>query len=186
MGTDNIGRDLASGLIHGTRISLLVGVVAMGIASIIGVFLGAMAGFFGDRNLRMPRIKYYLTILGVFLGLFYGFGVRKYTISNAFENGSSGSWELILSLLLIALIIVGLRFISRFLMFGKLKDEVVYLLTLLCLEELKLNSIPRLILIITISAIFTRSIWLIMTIIGLTSWTGIARFTRAEFLRLRS
>lgn len=186
MGTDNIGRDLASGLIHGTRISLLVGIVAMGIASIIGVFLGAMAGFFGDRNLRMPRIKYYLTILGVFLGLFYGFGVRKYTIANAFDNGSSGSWEVLLSLFLIAAIIVGLRFISRFLMFGKLKDEVSVPIDTFVSRGIEiLNSIPRLILIITISAIFTRSIWLIVVIIGLTSWTGIARFTRAEFLRLR-
>ena len=187
MGTDNIGRDLASGLIHGARISLLVGVVAMGIASIIGVFLGAMAGFFGDRNLRMPRIKYYLTILGVFLGLFYGFGVRKYTISNAFEKVSSGYWELFLSLLLITVIIIGFRFISRFLMFGKLKDEVNVPVDTFVSRGIEiLNSIPRLILIITISAIVEeRNIWLIMSIIGLTSWTGIARFTRAEFLRLR-
>ena len=39
LGTDNIGRDLAAGLIHGTRISLMVGLVAMGIASIIGIIL---------------------------------------------------------------------------------------------------------------------------------------------------
>ena len=49
-----------------------------------------------------------------------------------------------------------------------------------------LNSIPRLLLIITITAVVERSIWIVMIIIGLTSWTGIARFTRAEFLRIRS
>ncbi len=186
MGTDNIGRDLASGLIHGTRISLLVGIIAMGIASIIGVFLGAIAGFFGDRNLKMPRIKYYMTLLGVFLGFFYGFGVRKYTISNAFESGNGGVKELFISLIIIICTIVLSRFISRFFLFGWFKKEVNVPIDTFVSRGIEiLNSIPRIILIITISAIFTRSIWLLMTIIGLTSWTGIARFTRAEFLRIR-
>ena len=49
-----------------------------------------------------------------------------------------------------------------------------------------LNSIPWLLLIITITAVVERSIWIVMIIIGVTGWTGIARFTRAEFLRIRS
>ena len=57
LGTDKLGRDLAAGLIHGTRISLKIGLISMGIASLIGILLGAFAGFFGDRGLKMRRIK---------------------------------------------------------------------------------------------------------------------------------
>ncbi|HTF06142.1 MAG TPA: ABC transporter permease, partial [Bacteroidia bacterium] len=50
-----------------------------------------------------------------------------------------------------------------------------------------MNSIPVLILIISLAALTKEySIIYVMVIIGLTSWTGIARFTRAEFLRIRT
>lgn len=47
LGADDTGRDLASRLIHGTRISLSIGIVAVSIYITIGVILGALAGYFG-------------------------------------------------------------------------------------------------------------------------------------------
>lgn len=47
-------------------------------------------------------------------------------------------------------------------------------------------SIPTFFLLITVAAIFRPSIFMTMIIIGLTSWVGIARFTRSEFLRIRN
>ena len=108
-GTDKLGRDVLAGIIHGSRISLSIGFVAVGIAVVIGVALGAVAGYFG-------------------------------------------SWEDLL--------------ISRIF-------EVMM-------------SIPTLFLLITIAALLPPSIFLTMAIIGLTSWVGIARFTRNEFLQIRN
>lgn len=49
LGTDGIGRDLLAGLIHGSRVSLSVGFIAAGIALLIGIVLGSMAGFYGGK-----------------------------------------------------------------------------------------------------------------------------------------
>jgi peptide/nickel transport system permease protein len=108
LGTDDVGSDVCCRLIHGSRISLSVGFVAVGISSIIGVIIGAILGYSGGKT--------------DFLGM---------------------------------------RFVEI------------------------MMAVPVFFLIITIVAFFPRSLFNIMLIIGLTTWTEDARFIRAEFLKLR-
>ena len=48
LGTDPSGRDIAAQIFHGARISLLIGFVATSIAVVIGITIGALAGFYGS------------------------------------------------------------------------------------------------------------------------------------------
>jgi len=108
MGTDESGRDVLSRMIYGARVSILVGFVAVGIATAIGVLVGAAAGYYGGR----------------------------------------------VDALLMRLVDIMLCF-------------------------------PTFFLILAVIAVLEPSLTNIMVVIGVTSWMGVARLVRAEFLSLK-
>jgi peptide/nickel transport system permease protein len=107
-GTDELGRDVFTRMLYGAGISLKVGFVAVGIAVLIGAFLGAISGYYGG---------------------------------------------------LVDIVIM--RFVDIMLCF------------------------PSFFLILAVIAFMEPSIFNIMAVIGLTSWMGITRLVRAEFLSLK-
>lgn len=189
LGTGKKGEDILSGLIHGTKISLLIGIVSMGIATVIGLLLGSLSGYFGDHKLTTTRGSFWVFVFGIAVAFYYGFLVRSFNLSDGLVNsGFSFLWQLFISVAVFAAIATAFYFLGklagRLPLLGKKVNVPVDSMVLRCIEIL--ISIPRLILIISIAAIVSKpSIVNIMVIIGLTSWTGIARFTRAEFLRIR-
>ncbi|MCS7153617.1 MAG: ABC transporter permease [Bacteroidia bacterium] len=189
LGTDNLGRDLLSGLIHGTRISLTVGLVSVGISAFIGILLGALAGYFGDNTLQVSRASLWFGLPGAFLGLYYGFYIRRYALGEALGEGffpflGSLAVSIFIFAGVMALVWLPSRLVKRTAWGGKR----IYLwvdLTISRLIEVMI-SLPTTLLIFTVAAIAKPSLFLVMAVIGLTSWTGIARFTRGEMLKVRN
>ena len=190
LGTNKGGEDVLSGLINGTRVSLSIGILSMGIASVLGLVLGAMAGYFGDKKLQTTRGSFWTFTIGLVFAYYYAFSVRSYAITDGF---STSAMAMIGQLLLSVLIFIIVAYL--FYRIGKLVGKLSFLSTIVyipvdsiisrCIEIL--ISMPLLILIISVAAIAKeKSIMNIMVIIGLTGWTGIARLTRAEFLRVSS
>jgi peptide/nickel transport system permease protein len=64
LGTDMLGRDVAAGLAHGARVSLLVGLVSTAVAVLIGISIGAVAGYFGGTvdDVLMRFTEFFQTI----------------------------------------------------------------------------------------------------------------------------
>jgi len=174
-GTDDLGRDVFVRMLQGSWVSLTVGFVAVGIAVVIGVFLGGIAGYYGNKRIRLGHL-----LCPIFLGV-------------GFAGLVSGKTVVGLVLLLLGLgagTVIGSRGDSRASQRVPVGLSVLFL-NLFSVDVLITGLVdimlcfPSFFLILTVVALLPASIYNIMIIIGLTSWMGATRFVRAEFLSLR-
>jgi peptide/nickel transport system permease protein len=187
LGTERIGHDVAAGMIHGTRTAMLVGLVAMSIATLIGLFFGAISGYFGDDRLKVSIIRITLNVLAVVLAIFFAFVSNGYVIADLIGNGRLLSGLGVILAWFIALLFLANLLVIPLKKIPILGQKVTVALDLIVMRFIEIvNSIPLLILILAIVAIVEKpSVLFVMVIIGAVSWTGIAKFIRAELLRIR-
>lgn len=183
LGTNRVGHDVAAGLVAGTRTAMLVGVVAMALATLIGILLGSLAGYFGDRRLRMSRAAVLLYSLGLAAGIYYAFIARSaaWLDGHILAEIAKSAGMLVLCLGVAHFLV---KWPARLPILSKKIQLPVDAIVVRLIEVL--NAIPTLLLILSIVVLIRRpSIFYVMAIIGLVRWTGIARFVRGELLRVR-
>jgi len=167
-GTDDLGRDVFARMLQGAWVSLTVGFVAVGISVLIGIFMGGIAGYFGQHYIRLDHLLW-ISLLIAGVGLL------------ATGHSYAGS-------IMVIGVAVGL-FLSRSAKklpgSGILKKNTISIDTLIMRFVDIMLCFPSFFLILTVVALLPASIYNIMIVIGLTSWMGATRFVRAEFLSLR-
>ncbi len=190
LGTDDLGRDVLSVMIHGTRVAFMVGILSMSIAFILGIIIGSMAGFWGDEGLKISRIYFFTQPFFLFLAFFYAFYRRIYILTDALAvNVPVFLLQGIFSLFIFAFILLLGYYLFLPIARGKgfLAKAVPLAVDLIITRGIEvLSSIPTLVILLAVLAITRPSIYSIMIILGLFRSSSIAHFVRAELLRIRS
>ncbi|QNF32484.1 ABC transporter permease [Adhaeribacter swui] len=187
LGTDGTGQDVLANLIYGARTALIVSVPAMVLATIIGVGLGCLAGFWGNSGLRVLVVNLVINVILLLVGLYYIIYIRQVHWLNAFKVGSS---KVLLEsgialLTLFSLGVLGWLLAKFFKNFG-FKKQITLPIDHVVLRLIEVvGAIPRLLLVMCLVAFVQPSLINVIFLAAFTYWTGIARLVRAELLQIK-
>lgn len=182
-GTDALGRDVFVNTLYGARTGLLIAIPVMLISCVVGIAVGACAGYFGNNKLKCSTGQLLMAFLLAVTCYFYGFYIPLKLIILKMDT----SYILYSLLILVALaLLIRLLLWPLLLRLQLFKSEIAFPLDKLVLRTIEiLTSVPKLILILALASFVTPSITVLAVVLVLTYWTATARLARAEMLRIR-
>ncbi len=175
LGTNLLGSDLLADILYGTRISMFIAVIATLLASILALFLGFLAGWYGPGSLKLSAVK----ILLIFLLVFYWCHLLLNIESR--DDGWLG-WIVSVSVFIILMKVIGKwKMVSA----SNLKLSIPIDAIFLRFTEL-FSAIPRVILVLAFIQLLSASILSIILLLAISAWVDLARIVRAELQSIKS
>jgi peptide/nickel transport system permease protein len=186
LGTDHLGRDVLANVVYGCRTAFLVSIPAMAIATSLGLLLGGVAGFYGNRTVKLSFISLPIMSIALIMAYFYGFYIRQpvsvETRYSSIAFSSFISWLLFVSITAAGIVLS--RWVNKHTSIPGFLYIPIDQLIMRCIELL--SAVPRIILILCLAAYTRPSLLNLILITGLTYWTEPARLIRAELFRIKA
>lgn len=171
LGTDGLGRDVMAGIIYGCRIAILIGLLSGIVALLIGYFLGAIAGYYGDSELKVNWII--LVLIGIISVVYV------YSTYWSMVRGIPFSVLNLLGYILALIIFFYIGLTSR-----SFKTTIPVDFLIMRGVDL-MSSVPVLLVLLVISvALHGWNVVEIAFLIGILGWPTLCRHVRAEVREL--
>ncbi|MDX5345686.1 MAG: ABC transporter permease [Hymenobacteraceae bacterium] len=187
-GTDQLGRDVLANIIYGCRIALLISIPVMVLVTILGVAAGTVAGYYGNKGIRVSRAGIFCWILFLGGAAFYSLYLQQFKIQAAFTVGGVELLLLIVKLAgITALVGVGSFLVYKALLqlpLAKKQHSFPADSVVLGFTELT-ASLPQLVLLLAVASFTSASVAAVLIVIFVTAWAVPARLVRAEVLKVK-
>ncbi|MEO0311045.1 MAG: hypothetical protein RIQ89_702 [Bacteroidota bacterium] len=164
LGTTKNGSDVLSNLLHGTRVSLWIGIMVSLISSFIGLVIGLGAGFYKDKYFKLSWLQVFLILFSIFIFWFY---CLRLTVSVYFH------------LFIATTICYAHTLLHRNLAKKNSRKRISIPIHFLATRVIEIfTAIPKLILILTLSLFITKGTIAVITILSISYWPLIANLSR--------